>query len=134
MLSKPATTTEPIRSPLILLVEDERASRHAMYALLRGAGYETRAFASAEDALERLQSDRENLPSVALVDLNLPGMDGLELISRLRERDAGLFVVLITANDSPSLRGQIQQKHLGYLRKPINFEHLLHLIQERFPN
>ena len=103
-----------------------------MSALLRGAGYEIQAVASAEDALELLRSEWKILPAVALVDLNLPGMDGLELIAQLRKRDAGLFAVLITAHDSAALRGQIQQKHLGYLRKPINFEHLLHLIEERF--
>ena len=100
--------------------------------MLRTAGYETNAAESAEDALKLIATGL--FPAVALVDLNLPGMDGLELIARLRARDHEVFSILITANDSQYVRSNLLAGSVDYMRKPINFGHLLQLIQERLPN
>jgi two-component system, chemotaxis family, chemotaxis protein CheY len=126
-------TVPATQRQFILVVEDERASRSALSQLLRASGYETRVAESAEDALRLLRLGEHLTPAVALVDFNLPGMDGLELISQLQRVDGKVFAILITANDFPDLREQIDQRQLGYLRKPINFDCLLHLIRDHFP-
>jgi CheY-like chemotaxis protein len=131
-LSQPTAAGSVGRKQSILVVEDERASRRALTSLLRTAGYDISEAESAEEALELIASGR--LPAIALVDLNLPGMDGLELIRRLRALDDAVFAILITANDSPYVRSHLLSGRVDYLRKPINFGQLLQLIQERLPN
>jgi two-component system, NtrC family, C4-dicarboxylate transport response regulator DctD len=111
----------------ILLVEDDGAARKAMSALLRSAGYRIRAFATAEEALRGVLAN--DLPAIAIVDLNLPGMDGLELISRIKAIDPDVAAVLTTANDSPWLQVEILKQGVGYLRKPIDFEQLLQVLR-----
>src|SRR6476661_3487946 len=76
----------------VLIVEDERVARRALTTLLASYGFETAAAASAEEALalvSRLQdhSQDHSRRRVALVDFNLPGMNGIEFISRLEQLD-----------------------------------------------
>jgi CheY-like chemotaxis protein len=131
-LSQPSAIGSTIPNQSILVVEDERASRRALTSLLRTAGYDIRAAESAEEALQLVATG--SFPTIALVDLNLPGMDGLELIARLRALDTGVFAILITANDSQYVRSHLLTGCVDYLRKPINFEHLLQIIHDRLPN
>jgi DNA-binding NtrC family response regulator len=133
MMFEPLPIDPTTHVQFILIVEDERSTRSALSQLLRTCGYETRVAASAEDALRLLRSVGHAMPAVALVDFNLPGMDGLELIGRLHERDKKVFAILITANESAALLDQINRQQAGYLRKPINFDCLLHLIRDHFP-
>src|SRR3954447_13043665 len=86
----------------VLLVEDERVSRRALTALLDASGYSTEAVESAEDALKALRGGR-HAPEVALIDLNLPGMSGLDLIDRLKQLAPDVFPVLITATSAETL-------------------------------
>jgi len=131
-LSQPASIDRAVPHQSVLVVEDEQASRRALSSLLRAAGYETCAAESAEEALRLIAAGR--FPAIALVDLNLPGMDGLEFIARLHALDADVFVILITANDSPYVHSHVRAGYVEYLRKPINFGHLLQVIQYRLPN
>src|SRR4051812_44057486 len=79
----------------VLIVEDEHVSRNALASLLRTCGYRTEVFESAEAALGRLEATP--LPKVVLVDVDLPGMSGLDLVSMLEKRRPDLFPILITA-------------------------------------
>jgi DNA-binding NtrC family response regulator len=114
----------------ILIVEDEKASRSALSQLLQTSGYTTRVAESAEDAMRLVRAADPGMPAIALVDFNLPGIDGLELINRIHQLDANVFTVLVTANESGVITGDIDSRHFGYLRKPIDFDGLLHLIRE----
>jgi len=107
----------------ILLVEDDPSSRHAMTALLSSVGYEIHAVESAEEALGVLAA--EEPPAIAIVDLNLPGMDGLELIAHLKRMNPEIHAVLTTAYDSGALQSDVRRLGVGYLRKPISFDKLL---------
>src|SRR5437016_9380382 len=88
------TKTERISS--ILLVEDEAVSRRALAALLHTSGYSVFAVGSAADALELLEQGNVQ-PRFALVDLDLPGMNGLDLIRRLERLSPHILAMLITA-------------------------------------
>ena len=112
----------------VLIVEDERVSRKALALLLRACGYKTVAAESAEEALRLLALD--DRPDFALVDVDLPGMSGLELAERLEETRPGTFTVLITAAEGDRIRNFVRDHPVAYLRKPLDFDHLLGLLSD----
>ena len=112
---------------VVAIVEDERISRRALGLLLSGRGYRTQAYATAEEALQAMQSG--HMPRVALVDLDLPGISGLELISRLQAMNPGVRTILITATDQDTLQRRLNGRPVPYLRKPLNFGHLIALLE-----
>lgn len=123
----------PDPKPAVLIVEDEVASRKALSLLLSSCGYTTSACASAEEALKYLK--QAPAPEFALVDLDLPGMNGLELIGRLRELDQHVVPVLITAADSDRVRRAMGSatgdRAISYFQKPLDFSQLLVLLSEQ---
>lgn len=69
-----------------------------------------------------------NAPSIAVVDLDLPGMNGLDLISRLKALNPKLHSVLITGADCDRLDSMLKNRPVACLRKPVDFEQLLNLL------
>ena len=114
---------------VVLVVEDERVSRRALSALLSASGYDVEAAESAEEALRILR--KQPMPGIALVDLDLPGMSGLDLIAQLEQMDPDVFPVLITAASGEKLATQLHELGIAYMRKPVDFDHLLSLLSER---
>src|SRR5215217_5249473 len=80
----------------VAIVEDERVSRQALTALLSGYGYQTKAFGSAEEMLDCMDCNECKQPGMFLVDVDLPGMSGLQLLTALERRFPDLQAVLIT--------------------------------------
>lgn len=113
----------------VLIVEDEKTSRRALGLLLSSCGFHPQVFATAEQALLWLESGHR--PRVALVDLDLPGMNGLDLIDRLRKLTPTTFPVLITATDEETLAVRLKGSSLSYLRKPLNFDLLLRTLRRQ---
>lgn len=106
-----------------LVVEDEATLREQLVASLRAQGY---AVDAAGDGEEGLYLAREYSPDIAIIDLGLPGLSGVEVIQRLRGEGAGLPILILTA------RGRWQDKVEGleagaddYLVKPFETEELL---------
>lgn len=116
----------------VLIVEDERVSRRALAALMSASGYETAALGSAEEALNSVRQG--NHPDIALVDLDLPGMNGLDFIGQLTKLDPAVFPVLITAANGDSLAHMLQQRGVTYLRKPLDFDRLLSILGGKAAN
>ncbi len=81
----------------ILIVEDEENARKGYEALLRKWQCEVVGVGSAEEALEKMAEFR---PAVVLADVELPGMDGLELIRRILEENRNIPVITITGRGS----------------------------------
>ncbi len=82
----------------LLLVEDDARIREALHLSLADEGYRVLEAATGEQALDRLAEDAA--PDVVLLDLMLPGMDGLEVCSRIRER-GDLPIIMVTARSGP---------------------------------
>ena len=104
----------------VLVVEDERAQREALAQYLGRAGYAVTAVASGEEAAERLAGEPF---AVLLTDLRLPGVDGLAVVRRARERDEETGVLLMTA--FASVESAIEALRIGahdYLLKPLILE------------
>ncbi|MEQ8787184.1 MAG: response regulator [Pirellulaceae bacterium] len=103
--------------PKVLLVDDSAVERRLVEGLLHRSGdWQVVSAASAEEALERLA---ESPVDVVLTDLRMPGMDGLELLQRIRQQMAALPVVLMTAEGSEKLA--VEALRLGaasYVPKP----------------
>jgi DNA-binding NtrC family response regulator len=110
----------------VLIVDDERGIRALCTDLLRRAGYETEAVDSPEAALRRLDEARFD---VVVMDINMPVMNGVELCRRVRARNPGQPVVLITGCPSidTAVRG-IREGACEYVVKPFTPEQLREVV------
>jgi len=113
----------------VLVVEDEATTRRALTWLLLHSGYCAQAVETAEDALALIKSG--NHPAIALIDADLPGMSGFDLIRHLQKHEPDVAPVLVTAADSARLDAFSQKTNVPYLRKPIIFEDLLTILSRR---
>ena len=111
----------------ILVVDDEFSVRDSLYNWFRKDGFETVAVESATDALKVLQ---EKSVDVALVDIKMPGIDGIELQHRIRSIDPEIAVIMITAFASVDTAVQaLKQGAFDYVTKPIDPDELSHLVR-----
>lgn len=111
----------------LLLVDDEIEFLEPTAARLARRDIECRAVASGNEALRAL---REEAFDCAVVDVKMPGMDGLELLRRITRDYAGVPVILLTGHASVELG--VQGMELGafeYLLKPVEFDVLLDTIR-----
>ena len=112
---------------MVAIVEDDVAMRRSIERLLRASGYDTTAFASAEDFLKSVIVDR----AIGLVlDIHLGGMSGIELRRRLAAVESPLPVVFITAyDDEVTRREAIAAGCVDYLRKPFDANRLTEALE-----
>jgi DNA-binding NtrC family response regulator len=114
-------------APAILVVDDERNIRRTLDLVLRGEGYEVIEAASAEDALRILESGREHV-DLAILDILLPKMSGIELLSRLRQDEATRELPVIVISGHATVQDAVQAIKLGagdFFEKPLNRERIL---------
>jgi DNA-binding NtrC family response regulator len=112
----------------ILIVDDEFSVRDSLESWFRKDGYRT---AAAEDAAEALRKLQDGAFDVVLLDIRMPGMDGLELQARIREIDPELAVVMMTAFASvDSAVAALKQGAFDYVTKPIDPDELSHLVRK----
>jgi DNA-binding response OmpR family regulator len=106
----------------LLIVEDDRELREALTALLGQSGYEVHACADGREALSTLLASEYDL---AIVDLMIPGMNGLALVRHLRRQHCGLPILVVTARDA--LEDRVSGLDAGaddYLVKPFEMPEL----------
>jgi two-component system, NtrC family, response regulator AtoC len=109
-------------SGTVLIVDDERTLARAVRAFLIESGYDAEVAPDAEQALGMLETLR---PDVVFSDLRLPGLNGVELLRRIREFDPSIAVVIMTAYGT--IEGAVEAVKLGafdYLKKPVDLEEL----------
>jgi two-component system cell cycle response regulator DivK len=107
---------------LILIVEDNDKNRKLARDVLQVKGYRTLEAESAEAALKIAA---ETVPDLVLMDIHLPGMNGIEALKKLREGEAthAIPVLAFTASVMPQDRHQITSAGFdGFLAKPINLK------------
>jgi two-component system response regulator MprA len=110
----------------ILVVDDERAVREALRRALELEGYEIELADDGRQALERLGGENGEEPDAVILDVLMPGMDGLEVCRTLRGQGSRLPILMLTA------RTQVEDRVEGldagaddYLTKPFALEELL---------
>src|SRR5437868_3136882 len=111
----------------ILVVDDEKSQREILEMILSGEGYDVTTASSGEAALRIARERRFDL---ALTDLKMTGMDGIELLSKLLAFDSSIIVILLTAHGSiDSAKEALRRGAFDYLEKPFERDALLETIR-----
>jgi CheY-like chemotaxis protein len=109
--------------PMISIVDDDRSLREATKGLVKSFGYGADAFASAE---EFLQSDRVNDSACLILDVNMPGLSGIELQDQLIARGNHMPIIFISAVQEEATRAKaLRAGAIGFLSKPFREEWLM---------
>lgn len=115
------------QQPLIVVVEDDAGMSKAIQRLLRAARFQTVSFASAE---ELLQTGVVDNAACLVLDINLPGLSGLELARLLVKSEPAKNVIFITGHDEAVAREEAQRLGCSYFHKPFEGKALLEAIRE----
>jgi FixJ family two-component response regulator len=112
---------------LISVVDDDESIRRTTTFLIESFGFRAAAFESAQSFLKSVQMDDT---SCLLVDVQMPGMNGLQLQSELAAAGRGIPIIFITAYDNKDARLQAMQAGaVAFLGKPFNDEQLLQAVR-----
>src|SRR5438874_8752950 len=113
---------------VVYVVDDDTSVREALGSLIRSAGLEVETFASAQ---EFLACPRADVPSCLVLDVQLPGLSGLDLQQELAKADVQIPIIFLTGHgDIPMSVRAIKAGALEFLTKPFNDEDLLDAIQQ----
>ena len=120
----------PEPSPLIHVIDDDDSVRNSLSRLLRSMGFAVETYASAEEFLAAEVSD----PSCLIIDVQLPGMDGLALQAALAKAGRTWPIIFITAyEDAPTRASTLAAGAAAYLQKPFDDQALLLALQRLLP-
>lgn len=106
----------------ILIADDDRVVLFTLAEGLREAGFEV---VEARDGLQALALCRSEAPELALLDIRMPGLDGLELARRLRDETRVPFLFFSAYGDEEFVRRAVKIGALGYLLKPLSIAAIL---------
>jgi len=110
----------------ILIVDDERVVRDSLSRWFKEDGYRVGTAESAAEALKKMQTTSWD---IILLDIKMPGMDGMELQKRIKEIDKNIVVIMITAYASVDTAVQaLKEGAFDYVTKPIDPDYLSHLV------
>lgn len=110
----------------VLVVDDDPLIRWSLQSVLCSEGHDVNAVDSAENALAEVEM---RSPNVAIVDFVLPGMNGLELIERMRSVCPAVKVIVITGQGSPELvERTVERDVFAYVEKPFSIKELTGLV------
>src|SRR3954466_12121344 len=111
----------------ILVVDDDKPQRDILSDILTSAGYDVTSAASGEAAMKFA---KERSSDLALSDLKMTGMDGIELLQQLLALDSSIIVILLTAHGTiDSAKEALRRGAFDYLQKPFDRERLLETIK-----
>ena len=110
-------------NPLIAIVDDDESVCRAMSRLVRSLGMEANTFASGQEFVDRVETTPSFQPDCVVLDVQMPGMNGLEVQERLASSSNRLPVIFITAYDEPGVRDRaLAAGAVAFLHKPFNDE------------
>ena len=115
---------------VVFLVDDDSSVRRALTRLIKSAGYDVQAFASARDFLESRQATDERLASLIL-DVRMPGLSGLDLQHELQATNTSLPIIFVTGHgDIPMSVKAMKDGAVDFLPKPVKDTVLLNAIEQ----
>lgn len=124
--SSPMSTVTPI----VFIVDDDISVRESLELLIQNEGWRAETFASAQDFLNH---PRTALPSCLILDVSLPGLNGLELQQRVAAERTDLPIIFITGHgDIPMTVRAMKAGAIEFLTKPFSDEALLNAIRQAF--
>jgi CheY-like chemotaxis protein len=110
----------------ILVVDDDAAIRTMLRRLFRLEGFEVSVAASPGEALDQAKL---HLPDLALVDYNLPGYDGCQVVRELKRFKPDMRIMLITGNGDEGIKEEARWVGAAYASKPLDLPDLLRWTQ-----
>ncbi len=114
--------------PLVYVVDDEPSVREGVAGLIRSAGLAVKTFASGE---EFLAAPRPRTPSCLVLDVNLPGVNGLDLQQELAKSDIQIPIIFLTGHgDIPMTVRAVKAGAANFLTKPFDDQELLNAIRQ----
>jgi len=115
-----------MKDQMISIIEDDLSVREAIEALLNSAGMKYQSFENAEEFLSGFKPCKKD---ILVLDLNLPGMNGCDLLKKLNLDGNKIQVIVTTAFDDPVSRELCRKNGVkAFLRKPVDGEALIDLI------
>ena len=112
----------------ILVVDDDRATRHVLTSVLEQAGFEVSGAKDGVDALAKLARRRFDL---MLLDVWMPRLNGLDLLTRLRARRRRPRVIVMTSDDTPeTVLKAVKEQAMRYVHKPVAPETLVETVRD----
>lgn len=113
---------------IIAIVDDDPSVRQGLQRLIRSAGWKPETFGSAQEFLDRRRTET---PSCLVLDLQLPGLSGLDLQKQMAEAGLETPIVFLTGHgDIPASVKAMKAGAIEFLTKPVDEEDLLRAIQE----
>lgn len=117
-----------VTEPTVHVVDDDLAVRNALGMLLQAAQYPCRQYASASDFLDDYEP---GTPGCLVLDLHMPGVDGLSLQEMLASRDIELPIIFLTGHANvPDAVRAMQGGAVDFMEKPFNSDRLLERVQQ----
>ena len=113
----------------ILIIDDDENIRKVLMAILEDKGYNMEAVGTAREAMKKTEKEFYNL---ALIDIRLPDMEGIDLLTRIRETTPRMRKIIITGY--PTLQNAVDAVNRGadaYIMKPFDVERVLSTISEQ---
>lgn len=114
--------------PIVFIIDDDIAVRESLQSVIRSEGWQAEAFGSAQEFLAFSPAD---VPSCVVLDVALPGLNGLELQKMIAQEHSEMPIVFITGHED--VHTTVQAMKAGaveFLTKPFNIDVLLHAIRE----
>jgi len=107
----------------IYVIDDDESARMGLGRLLRSAGFQVKVFASAQEFLDHGPVENGDL---IILDVRMPGINGLELQKRLAAKGRKLPIIFITGFEDPLARGEaLKSGAIAFLQKPVDEQTLL---------
>jgi len=117
-------------APKVYIVEDDDAVRESLQLVLESVGYKTRSFANANLFLDSYNAD---MAGCLVLDIRMPGINGMELQRKLNERNSMLPIIFVTGHgDVPMAVEAMQQGAVDFVQKPYREQELLEKIEHAF--
>ena len=113
-----------VKNRSVVIVDDDDVTRHLLRSVLRAAGLNV--VGDANDGARALVAYQKLKPDIVCLDIEMPGMTGLEVLAKIREDDADTIVLMITgAATGENVRGAIAARANGIIVKPFNTAKIL---------
>jgi len=114
----------------VLVVDDDRVTRHLLRSLLEKAGYAVATAGDGDEALERARATGVDAPDLILLDVWMPGISGLDVLARLRDGGLQPRVVVMTSDDTPeTVLSALKGQALHFMHKPIDSGALIETVE-----
>ena len=120
------------QTPTVFLVDDDPSARRGLSRVIRIAGFNVMAFASAEDFLA---SPHHNGPGCIVLDVKMPGLSGLDLQAEMTKKACAMPIIFVSGHsDVPTTAEAMKEGAVDFLTKPVDRDHLLQAIRTALDN